>query len=213
MGSQWMIPYPWKADPKLLPDNRSQAFKKFEATECRLWKNLENAEAYEQQIRETEQMRFSRKLSEKELAEYKGPVHYIAHHEIPRPDKKSTPVWIVFNSSSVYQGHKRNNYWLKRADLLNGLFGIALQFRENQVAINGDISKLYHTIPIPLEDQRVHRFLWREMKTDRELDTCVKTILTFGDKSALAMAQIANKFKKNGRRRRKPSPRENTEEQ
>ena len=29
------------------------------------------------------------------------------------------------------------------------------------------------------------------MKTDRELDTCVKTILTFGDKSALAMAQIA----------------------
>ena len=110
MGSQWMIPYPWKADPKLLPDNRSQAFKKFEATECRLWKNLENAEAYEQQIRETEQMRFSRKLSEKELAEYKGPVHYIAHHEIPRPDKKSTPVWIVFNSSSVYQGHKRNNY-------------------------------------------------------------------------------------------------------
>ena len=37
MGSQWMIPYPWKAGPKLLPDNRSQAFKKFEATECRLW--------------------------------------------------------------------------------------------------------------------------------------------------------------------------------
>ena len=80
---------------------------------------------------------------------------------------------------------------MKGADLLNGLFGIVLRFRENQVAINGDISKLYHRIPIPLEDQRVHRFLWREMKTDRELDTCVKTILTFGDKSALAMAPIA----------------------
>ena len=49
-----MIPYPWKAGPKLLPDNRSQAFKKFEATECRLSKNLQNAEAYEQQIQETE---------------------------------------------------------------------------------------------------------------------------------------------------------------
>ena len=80
---------------------------------------------------------------------------------------------------------------MKGADLLNGLFGIVLRFRENQVAINGDISKQYHRIPIPLEDQRVHRFLWREMKTDRELDTCVKTILTFGDKSALAMAPIA----------------------
>ena len=57
-------------------------------------------------------MKFSRKLLEEELAEYKGPVHYIAHHEILRPDKKSTPVPIVFNSSSVYQGHRLNDYWL-----------------------------------------------------------------------------------------------------
>ena len=191
MGNQWMIPYPWKADPKLLPDNRSQAIKKLEATERRLQKNPENAEAYDQQIQEMEQMKFSRKLSEKELAEYKGPVHYIAHHEVLRPDKKSTPVRIVFNSSSVYQGHRLNDYWLKGPDLLNGLLGVVLRFREKQVAISGDISKMYHRILIPLEDQHVHRFLWREMKTDREPDTYVKTVLTFGDKPAPAMAQIA----------------------
>ena len=104
-------------------------------------------------------MKFSRKLLEKELAEYKGPVHYIAHLEILRPDKKSTPVRIVFNSSSVYQGHRLNNYWLKGPDLLNGLFGVVLRFREKQkVAISGD------RILIPLEDQHVHRFLWTEMK-------------------------------------------------
>ena len=34
-GNQWMISYSWKADPKLLPDNRSQAIKKLEATEPR----------------------------------------------------------------------------------------------------------------------------------------------------------------------------------
>ena len=82
MGNQWVIAYLWKADPKLLPDNRSQAIKKLEATERRLQKNPENAEAYNQQIQEMEQMKFSRKLSEKELAEYKRPVHYIVHHEI-----------------------------------------------------------------------------------------------------------------------------------
>ena len=135
-------------------------------------------------------MKFSRKLSEKELAEYKGPVHYIAHHEVLRPDKKSTPVRIIFNSSSVYQGHRLNDYWLKGPDLLNGLFGVVLWFRENQVAIGRDISKMHHRILIPLEDQHVNRFLWREMKTDREPDTYVKTILTFGDKPAPAMAQI-----------------------
>ena len=80
---------------------------------------------------------------------------------------------------------------MKGPDLLNGLFGIVLRFREDQVAISGDISKLYHRILIPLEDQRVHRFLWREMKTDREPDTYVKTVMTFRDKPAPAMAQIA----------------------
>lgn len=64
-------------------------------------------------------------------------------------------------------------------------------FRENQVAISGDISKMYHRILIPLEDQHVHRFLGRKLQTDREPDTYVKTVLTFGDKPAPAMAQIA----------------------
>ena len=40
-------------------------------------------------------MRFSWKLSEKELAEYQGPVHYIAHHEIPRPDKKAFEISLA----------------------------------------------------------------------------------------------------------------------
>ncbi|XP_068723688.1 uncharacterized protein [Montipora capricornis] len=66
-----------------------------------------------------------------------------------------------------------------------------MRFRENQVAISGDISKMYHRILIPEEDQHVHRFLWRSMEIDRKPDTYVKTILTFGDKPAPAMAQIA----------------------
>ena len=59
MGNQWVIAYPWKADPKLLPNNRSQAIKKLEATERWLQKNPENTEASNQQIQEMEQMKFS----------------------------------------------------------------------------------------------------------------------------------------------------------
>ena len=127
MGNEWMIPYPCKADPKLLFDNRSQAFRKLEATERRLRK-------------------------------------------------------FLFNSSSVYQGHRPNNYWLKGPDLLNGLFGIVLRFREDQVAISGDN---------PIRRSARTSFLWREIKTDRVPDTYVKTVLTFRDKPVPAMAQIA----------------------
>ena len=66
-----------------------------------------------------------------------------------------------------------------------------MRFREKEVAVLGDISKMYHRILIPERDQHVHRFLWRNMETDREPVTYVKTVLTFGDKTAPAMAQIA----------------------
>ena len=110
-GNQWMIPYPWKRDPSLLPDNRQQAIKRLEAIERQLSKNPEHAEAYK--MKEMEQMNFARKISPEEAKKYRGPVHYISHHAVIRPEKTSTPVRIVYNSSSSYQGHRLNDYWRK----------------------------------------------------------------------------------------------------
>jgi hypothetical protein len=129
-GNQWVIPYPWIKDPNLLPDNKFQAIKRLEATERRLMKNKDHAEAYDKQIKEMECMKFARKLSQQEIDNYKGPVHYIAHHGVERPENKSTPLRIVFNSSSIYHGHRLNDYWLKGPDLLNNLFGVILRFRD-----------------------------------------------------------------------------------
>ena len=140
---------------------------------------------------EMNELNYSRKLTEEELKDYQGPVHYASHHGVLRPEKASTPLRIVFNSSAMYQGHCLNDYWMKGPDLLNSLFGVILRFRENEVAVSGDISKMYHQVLIPPADQHVHRFVWRNLDTTRPPDTYVKTVLTFGDKSAPAMAQIA----------------------
>lgn len=51
-------------------------------------------------------MNFCRELSKDEVKNNNGPVHYISHHAVIRLEKKSTLVSIVFNSSSVFQGHK-----------------------------------------------------------------------------------------------------------
>ena len=40
-------------------------------------------------------------------------------------------------------------------------------------------------------NQHVHRFLWRNLEDDREPDVYVKTVVTFRDKPAPAMAQLA----------------------
>ncbi len=107
VGNQWMIGYPWKRDRNLLPDNRSQAVKKMEATKRRLMKDPANAKEYDKQLVEMTELNFAKTLLGEEIKNHEGPVHYIAHHEVLRPEKKSTPVRIVFNSSAAsYQGHK-----------------------------------------------------------------------------------------------------------
>ena len=60
---------------------------------------------------------------------------------------------------------------------------------------------MYHRILIPVQDQHVHRSLRRNFEANREPDVYLKTVLTFGDKPALAMAHCSeeNSTTKQGR--------------
>lgn len=191
VGKQWEISYPWRKDPNELPDNRAQAEKILCSTEKRLARNPDHAEAYGKQMTELVENGFARKLTEKEVTDYEGPIHYISHHAVLRPEKRSTPVRIVFNASASYHGHCLNDYWYKGPDLLNDLLGVLLRFRMKEVGFCGDISKMYHRVAIPERDMHVHRYLWRDMQTERKPDVYIKQVVTFGDKPAPAMAQLA----------------------
>ena len=81
-------------------------------------KKPENAASHNEQIQKMEMMQFTRKLSPKELTDWKGPVHYVSHHAVLHPEKKSTPLRIVLNSSPSYQGHNLNDYRFKGPDLV-----------------------------------------------------------------------------------------------
>ena len=68
------------------------------------------------------------------------------------PEKKCTPVRIVFNGSASYNGHTLNDYWFKGPDLLNNLFGVMMRFRENPLLFAVTLAR-YTTIAIPEGDQ------------------------------------------------------------
>ena len=72
------------------------------------------------------EMNFARKLTKEQMTAYKGPIHYITHHEIIRQEKRTIRICIVFDSSASYQGHRLNDYWIEGPDLLNSLFGVTL---------------------------------------------------------------------------------------
>ncbi|XP_071537744.1 uncharacterized protein [Panulirus ornatus] len=162
------------------------------ATEKRLAKRgVAYAKEYSDQIHDMVERDVARKLTTDEIKDSQGPVHYIPHHEILRPDSKSTPIRIVFNSSASYMGHVLNDYYAKGPDMLCDLFGILVRFRQSPVAIVGDISKMYNSVLLSEADKMTHRFLWRDMNTTREPDHyCLQTV-TFGDRPSGVIAMTA----------------------
>ena len=188
----WVAGYPWVADAKNLPNNRSYAFNLLLQIEKRLKRDPNYAKSYTEQMQDMLTRNVARKLTEKEIMNYQGPVHYIAHHAVLKPSSKSTPIRIVFNSSANFKGHILNEYWAKGPNVfLNTLFGILIRFRENLVGFMGDISKMYNSVRIPVFDQHCHRFLWRDMNLNKSPDTYVITRVNMGDRPSGSMASLA----------------------
>ena len=185
----WYVQYPWIKKPEELPNNYVSALGMLKSTERKLKKNKELSNIYQQQIDDMIQRGVARKLSKDEVDRYSGPVHYICYHMVSS-DSASTPYRLVFNSSAKFHGHVLNEYWAKGPDMINNLLGVLLRFRENPVAVAGDIKKMYHTVKIEEIDQHTHRFLWRQLE-DREPDVYVMTALSFGDRPAAAIASLA----------------------
>ena len=117
-------------------------------------------------------------------------MYYLPHHGIYRPEKKSTPLRIVFDPACTYQGVSLNSLQYKGPCLVGNLLGVLLRFREENVAFAGDISKMFLQILLPESDCHVHRFLWRNMDTSHELMTYALLRVTFGDKASPGMASF-----------------------
>ena len=99
----WIAKYPRIKDPNDLKDNRSPAYQVLLSTEKRLSKNPIQAKVNCEQIIDMINREVARKLTENGMRSYNGPVHYISHHEVLKPESPSTPCHIEFNSPAKFQ--------------------------------------------------------------------------------------------------------------
>ena len=188
----WITSYPWLVDPSTLPNNYGAALATLRNTERTLRKDEQWAETYQKQMEDMVNRGVARKLSQEELQEWSGPTFYIYHLAVVNPCSHSTPVRIVFNSSQVCQGTSLNSCLAKGPDCyMNNLIGILLRWREEQVALVGDIRKMFNSIHLKLLEQHCHRFLWRGLQTDRDPDVYIMTRVTMGDTPAPAISTEA----------------------
>ena len=74
--------------------------------------------------------------------------------------KKPNKIRIVFDCSTRYKGVALNDYLLQGPDLLNSMVGVLVRFREDPIAIMGDIEKMFHKFKVNEEHRDYLRFLW-----------------------------------------------------
>ncbi|KAK4300422.1 hypothetical protein Pmani_027386 [Petrolisthes manimaculis] len=88
-----------------------------------------------------------------------GKIWYIPHHNVFNP-KKPDKCRIVFDCAAEYEGTSLNKRVLQGPDLTNKLVGVLLRFRENKVAVCGDIQEMFHQVRVSPQHRDALRFLW-----------------------------------------------------
>ena len=122
--NRYVIGLPWKRDQNLLPDNHSLAETRLRSLEKSLSKNEEKARMYDQALMQYAENNWAIPLSEEDLKVDRKPVYYLPHHGVYRPDKKSTPLRVVFDPATPYHGMSLNSFLFKGPGLIGNLLGV-----------------------------------------------------------------------------------------
>ena len=105
--------------------------------------------------------------------------------------ERSTKVRLVFDSSSKgHDGLSRNDHLEKGSNFINSLLDVPAAWRWNEVAFNGDVTKMFNQVLVHPDDQVYHRFLRRSTTTDAPA-VYQWLRLNFGDKPAPDIAANA----------------------
>ena len=84
-------------------------------------------------------------------------ISYLPHMAVVHKDAETTKVRVLFNASC---GTSLNDCLLVDHPLISLLFDKLVQFRDNRIAIAGDIEKVFLNIEVDPSDCDVLAFLW-----------------------------------------------------
>ena len=157
------VSYPWTEDVKRLTDNVGQAIAIQRSCERRLLKNPLLLDAYNTELRKSMERGAIVKLTEDEIDSYVGPVSYVAHHDVHKPDSTTTPLRVVTNTSlkNINAGLSPNDCMREGPNALSSLLEVLIGFRMCEVGLVYDMSKAYQAIKTGEVEKHVRRLVWR----------------------------------------------------
>ncbi|XP_063827870.1 uncharacterized protein LOC135077263 [Ostrinia nubilalis] len=179
----------WRVRLPCLPDAYPAALTRMKGIERKMCKDPGFAKRYEERVNHLLENDYASELMDP--ATTTDRTWYLPHFGVDNPNKGK--LRLVFDAACKVNGNSLNDYLLTGPDLLSSLLGIILRFRENSIAVTGDIRDMFLRIKIHAEDQDALRFLWRDSPTE-PMKTYVMTSLIFGANCSPFIAQfIKNK--------------------
>ena len=161
VDGRYEVPLIWCDKNVNLPDNFPAAARRLEFLEKRLSRDPELATNYKKTIDMDLEKGYIKRLTKEEAGAPVTRKWYLPHHPVVNP-KKPGKVRRVCDAAAKFQGSSLNSHLLSGPDLLNNLVGIFMRFREEKVALSGDIEAMLNQVAVPEADQGALRFLWRQ---------------------------------------------------
>lgn len=108
-----------------------------------------------------------RKVEEEQIlgaicASQRRKVFYLPHHAVLKESSTTTKVRVVFDGSArTDTGFSLNDALLKGPIIQDELLTLLLRFRKHEVALVGDVEKMYRQIRLHSDDTSLQRIFWR----------------------------------------------------
>ncbi|XP_054713686.1 uncharacterized protein LOC129223144 [Uloborus diversus] len=152
---RYIVKYPMRENAEsLLGFSKLTAERRLNSIWAKLNKNNTMENLYRNFLAEYLSLGHMEEVEDVEADEKPGRVYYIPHHPIYKPENKSTPLRVVFNTSEkTSSGYSLNSILLFGGTIQQDLFSIVLRFRKHKIAFCGDIRKMYRQILVH-ESQR-----------------------------------------------------------
>ena len=147
VDGHYEIPLPLRGDNVRFPNNRLQAEKRFIYLQRKMSRNHQFKNDYMNFMKELISKGYA---TESTAAAKNGKCWYLPHHGVYNPNKPGK-ICVVFELRAEFQGTSINKSLLPGTDLTNQIVGVLLRFREEPMAVIGDIEAMYHQVKILVE--------------------------------------------------------------
>ncbi|KAL0822662.1 hypothetical protein ABMA28_004686 [Loxostege sticticalis] len=184
VDGRWYVGLPWRDMDCQMPDSYPNALKRLKGIERKMSKDTGYASRYEERIQHLLENDFAEELKVNSAT---SKTWVLPHFGVDNPNKKK--LRLVFDAADRVDGYCLNDFLLTGPDLLLSLFGVMLRFRENKIAVTGDIKDMFLRVKVHPEDQQAFRFLWRSSPKE-PVRTYVMTSLIFGANCSPFVAQF-----------------------